>query len=149
MTTNHIADGEEPFEVNSVTPDICEVDGAMVAFDITQTMSSEGPNYAHDTYARGERVLRVGSVVRGVKGNCGKGAVSGVSKGKGNNFAISGEKTVVWKKKPIVRHGELFVMNTTAPSLVQALGRAKTGRGPKMTPQEAASLRLRIIKAQD
>jgi hypothetical protein len=59
----HIADAESEFKVVNITPDFCRVDGCVVPFDIKQDLSEERTEYAKDFFARGKRVLRLGSVV--------------------------------------------------------------------------------------
>lgn len=79
----HVADAETKFVVVNVNPDFCKVDGKVVAFDISRDVSKEKTSYAQDLFARGEKVLPVGSVVKGVEGNAGEGILgSGCRKGR-------------------------------------------------------------------
>jgi hypothetical protein len=108
---NHIADAESKFVVVNVNPDFCKVDGATVPFDISQKISSEKTEYAPDFFARGEKVLHVDSVVKGVVGNAGEGVLSGVSQGAGDVVMREGAKHLFVHGKAVCHHGHEVEMN--------------------------------------
>lgn len=107
----HIADGETEFKVINVTPDFCKVGKSIIPFDIMQTIDSEKTSYTKTVFARGEKVLTVGSVVKGVKGNAGKGVISMVSGGKGYTKISSGASSVLIEGKKAARHLDTVHMN--------------------------------------
>ncbi len=107
----HIADAETKFVVTNVPPDFCEVDGSVVAFDISNEMCNERADYSPNCYSRGERVLKVGSVIRGTEGNAGKGVLSGVSQGSGDAMMVEGADHLFVNSKPICRHLDKALMN--------------------------------------
>ena len=107
----HVADAESDFVITNVTPDFCKVDGSVCAFDIAQHLSSERTSYSENTFARGQKVLKEGSVIRGVKGNAGKGVLSGVSQGKGDCVVIEGADNLLVNGKRVAHHGHRAYMN--------------------------------------
>lgn len=107
----HIADAESEFRVVNVTPDFCKVGKAIIPFDIMQKLEPEKTSYTKTVFARGEKVLTVGSVVKGVKGNAGKGVISMVSGGQGNNKISSGANSVLIEGKKAARHLDTVHMN--------------------------------------
>lgn len=107
----HIADGEVEFKVVNIVPDFCEVDGEVCPFDIERDLSNEKSSYAPNVRARGERVLPVGSVIKGVVGNAGSGVVSGVSLEGGDVVTIEGAKSVFAHGRAVCRHDDLVLMN--------------------------------------
>lgn len=88
------ADAEDEFVVANVNPDFCRVDGCVVPFEIKQTLSSEKDAYSKDVFSRGKKVLKLGSVIRGVVGNAGEGVQSGVAEGSGDSVTIEGSKVL-------------------------------------------------------
>jgi len=111
MGKNHIADGEAEFLAVNVTPDFCIVEGQVVPFDIYQELSSERSSYAGSVNARGEKVLKVGSVLAGVIGNAGAGILSGTSLASGDVLVAKGSSTVHVEGQPVARHDDLVLMN--------------------------------------
>ena len=90
----HIADAEAKFMVVNVTPDFCIVGDQVIPFDIVSILPPEKAAYADSVFARGEKVLMIDSIVKGVAGNAGSGVRSGVSLGAGNVQVVSGAQTV-------------------------------------------------------
>lgn len=111
MAGRHIADAESTWLVVNITPDFCKVGGAVVPFDITRQLPPEKSNYAKKVRARGEKVLHVDSIVKGVDGNAGSGVSSGVSQGGGDTIILEGAKTVRVEGKLCTRHQDLCLMN--------------------------------------
>jgi hypothetical protein len=109
----HIADAEATFMVVNITPDFCIVNGVVVPFDIYKQLPPEKANYSSSVHARGEKVLHVDSVVKGVIGNAGSGVSSGVSQGSGNTLAVEGAKSVRVQGKLCTRHRDLCLMNVS------------------------------------
>ncbi len=107
----HIADAESTMVVLNVVPDFCDVDGKVVPFDISQKLDSEKAEYSPDTTARGEKVLHVGSVIRGVIGNAGAGVLSGVSEGSGDVVTVTGSEILFVNGKAVCRHDDEVEMN--------------------------------------
>lgn len=107
----HIADAETKFVVVNVNPDFCKVDGEVVAFDISRAVSEERASYAQDFFARGEKVLPVGSVVQGVEGNAGEGIFSGVAAEKGDNVTTTGSPVLFVNGRAVCRHDDEVEMN--------------------------------------
>jgi Domain of unknown function (DUF4150) len=70
--------------------------------------------YSHTVFARGEKVLMVDSIVKGVAGNAGSGVRSGVSLGAGNVKIVAGSQTVFVESRAVARHGDLCEMNGAA-----------------------------------
>lgn len=110
----HVADAEAQFMAINVTPDFCRVGSVVVPFDIVSILPPEKSSYASTVFARSEKVLVVGSIVSGVKGNAGKGVASGVSQKAGNVKIISGSSTVFVESRSVARHGDLCEMNGAA-----------------------------------
>jgi hypothetical protein len=112
----HIADGEGgDFVVTNVNPDFCRVDGAVVPYEISQTLNHEkGRSFAQDFFSRGEKVLKVGSIIEGVVGNAGEGVLSGVSQGDGHTITIEGSQRLFVNKMPVCHHGHKVLMNVKA-----------------------------------
>ena len=111
MSDRHIADAEAQFMVVNVTPDFCKVNGVVVPFDIFQILPPERSNYARKVNARGEKVLHVASIVKGVIGNAGQGVSSGVSQGGGDSVVIEGAPKVRVEGQLTARHRDLCQMN--------------------------------------
>ena len=111
MAERHIADAEAEFKVVNINPDMCFVNGAVVPFDIYRPLPPEKSNYAKKVRARGEKVLHVDSVIRGVIGNAGSGVISGVSQGAGNNIVRQGATSVRVEGCLVARHNDLVGMN--------------------------------------
>jgi hypothetical protein len=111
MSGKHIADAESIWRVMNISPDFCKVGGKVVPFDIYQTLQPERANYAKTVYARGEKVLHVDSIIRGVIGNAGSGISSGVSQGSGHTLVVEGAKTVFVRGKMCARHKDRVCMN--------------------------------------
>jgi uncharacterized Zn-binding protein involved in type VI secretion len=107
----HIADAESEFVVVNVNPDFCEVDGCVVGFDIHQELTKERADYSPDVFSRGGKVLHVGSIVKGVQGNAGKGIESGVSQGDGDVIVEEGSKLLFVNGKAVAHHGHRVTMN--------------------------------------
>jgi hypothetical protein len=107
----HIADAETTMVVMNVNPDFCDVDGKVVPYDISQTLDSEKAEYSPDSFARGQKVLRVGSVIRGVVGNAGAGVRSGVSEGAGDVVTMTGSEIFFVNGKGVCRHDDEVEMN--------------------------------------
>jgi hypothetical protein len=111
MSERHIADAEAAFKVINISPDFCRVGSRVVPFDIYRELPPERSNYACKTNARGEKVLHVASVIKGVIGNAGKGVASGVSQGGGDTVVIEGAKSVRVEGQLVARHRDLCQMN--------------------------------------
>lgn len=114
MSERHIADAEAAFKVVNISPDFCIVGGAVVPFDIYKNLPPEKSNYAKKVKARGEKVLHLDSIVKGVIGNAGKGVASGVSQGSGDTVIIEGSKSVRVEGKLCARHLDLCQMNVSS-----------------------------------
>lgn len=110
----HIADAETEFMVVGVSPDFCKVGKAIIPFDISQTLAPQKSKYTHSVYARGEKVLTLDSVIKGVKGNAGKGVISQVSGSSGCNKVLQGSSSVFAEGNPVARHDDLVGMNVKA-----------------------------------
>lgn len=108
----HLADAETAFFVVNVNPDFCEVDGAVIPFDLVRNLEPERSSYSKDVFSRGAKVLKVGSIVRGVEGNAGAGVFSTVSEGAGNVELLEGSDLLIVNGKPAVHHGHLALMNS-------------------------------------
>lgn len=111
MSGKHIADAEGAFKVLNISPDFCIVNGKVVPFEIYQQLPPERSNYAKRVNARGEKVLHLDSVVRGVIGNAGSGVASGVSQGGGHSIIVEGAKSVHVEGRLCARHMDLCSMN--------------------------------------
>ena len=107
----HIADKESGYIVYNVEPDFCKVHGAVKSFDIVQSLSEERTDYSPDTFSRGEQVLHVNSVIKGVEGNAGKGVKSQVSQGIGDSVMIQGSERLFVNGQPACHHGHEADMN--------------------------------------
>ncbi len=112
-TEPHIADAEDEFFVLSVTPDMCRVNKSIVAFEPMQKLSSEKGDYSSTVFSRDEKVLLIKSVVRGMKGNAGKGLVSGVAVKNGNSIIKEGSDTVIIEDRLTARDGHEVDMNVS------------------------------------
>jgi hypothetical protein len=110
-TEPHIADADEKFFIMSVTPDMCKVGRKVVAFDSSQELPSELMNYSKKTIARDHKIVLIGSAVKGLKGNAGKGLKSGVAVALGNSKILEGSPTVFIEDKAAVRDGDEVDMN--------------------------------------
>src|SRR5262249_22628478 len=111
LMLKHIADAETKFVVVNVNPDFCKVHGKVTPFDIHQKLNSEKAQYAPDFFARGEKVLHVGSVIKGVVGNAGKGVLSGGSQGSCDCVTKEGARNLFVHGKAVCHHGHEVVMN--------------------------------------
>jgi Domain of unknown function (DUF4150) len=111
MAIGHIADAESKFKVVNINPDMCFVNGTVVPFEIYRELPPEKCNYSNDVHARGEKVLHVDSVIKGVIGDAGAGVISGVSRGAGNNIIRSGAQSVRVNGQLCARHNDLVGMN--------------------------------------
>jgi len=98
-------------ELAIVTPDFCKVHGKVVPFDIYQELSREKGAYADTVHACGNKVLKVGSVVRGVVGDMGKGVISTTSKGGGDVLMVEGSATIHVEGTQVCRDGDACRMN--------------------------------------
>jgi hypothetical protein len=106
----HIQDRESDFYIVNIVPDLCKVNGKVIAYEISRDLSHE-LEYEQSMHARGEPVVRRGSTIRGVEGNQGAGIHSGVSLEGGDNLATHGSSTVHVKGQPICRHYDFVLMN--------------------------------------
>ena len=111
MANKHVADAESTWKVCNINPDMCIVNGQVVPFEIYRELTPEKSNYAHTVHARGCKVLKVDSIIKGVIGNMGKGVSSGVSQGGGDTKVVEGAKTVRVEGKLGARHQDLCDMN--------------------------------------
>lgn len=111
MAEKHVADAESTWKVCNINPDMCIVNGKVVPFEIYQVLTPEKSNYARTVQARGCRVLKVDSIIKGVIGNAGKGVSSGVSRGSGDTQVLKGASSVHVEGKPGARHLDLCDMN--------------------------------------
>jgi hypothetical protein len=107
----HVADAESAFKCTNINPDFCKVNGKVVPFDIYQILPPEKSAYSADVLARGEKVLKVGSLTAGVVGNAGEGVASTVSQGDGHSMSMIGDNTVLVNGCQIIRHNDLCIMN--------------------------------------
>ncbi len=113
-TEPHIADAESAFFVLAVTPDMCKVGNTVVAFKPMQTLPPEQARFSTSVFARDEKVLLLNSVISGVKGNAGKGIISGVAVTSGNVEVKQGSSTVVIEDRLTARDGDEVDMNVAA-----------------------------------
>jgi hypothetical protein len=112
-TEPHIADAEDEFFVLSVTPDMCQVRRAVVAFEPMQKLSSEQGDYSSTVFSRDEKVLLVKSLIHGMQGNAGKGLASGVAVQSGNAIVKEGSSTVIIENRLTARDGDEVDMNVS------------------------------------
>jgi hypothetical protein len=112
MAERHVADGESEFVVVCVTPDFCKVGKYVVPFNSFQELSSE-KSYITNVKARGERILTVGSAIKGTQGNAGSGIVSGTGLGRGDCVILTGADSVKASGMPVACHGSLVAMNNS------------------------------------
>jgi hypothetical protein len=110
-TEPHIADAEDEFFVMAVTPDMCRVGKKIVAFEPMQTLSPEYAAFSTTVFARDEKVLLLKSIIKGVKGNAGKGIKSGVSLKSGHVEVKEGSQTVIIEDRLTARDGDEVDMN--------------------------------------
>ena len=113
-TEPHIADAEDGFFVLAVTPDMCRVGKQIVAFKPMQILSPEQAAFSTTVFARDEKVLLLKSVISGVKGNAGKGVISGVAVRSGNVEIKEGSTTVIIEDRKTARDGDEVDMNVAA-----------------------------------
>jgi len=111
MSESHIADAESAHLVMNINPDFCQVGKSVVAFDISRELSNEKSSYAKSVSARGNAVLLVDSIVRGVVGDAGTGVMSGVSQGNGHVVVKQGSSTVQIEGRKVARDGDRCEMN--------------------------------------
>lgn len=114
MSEPHIADAETRFRVVNIAPDFCIVGGKVVPFEIYRDLPPEKSNYASKVRARGEKVLHIDSIVKGVIGNAGSGVASGVSQGGGDTVITEGSQSVRVEGKLCARHFDLCQMNVSS-----------------------------------
>jgi hypothetical protein len=107
----HIADAESGFFTLAVTPDMCKVGKVIVAFKSMQILSPEEASYSTTVFARDEKVLLLKSVIDGVKGNAGKGIVSGVAVKCGHVEIKQASSTVIIEDRLTARDGDEVEMN--------------------------------------
>jgi hypothetical protein len=107
----HIADADEKFFIIAVTPDMCKVGKKIVAFDSLQDLSSELMHYSERTFTRNKKVVLLKSLVKGMKGNAGKGLKSGVAVALGHSQIVEGSSTVFIEDRAVVRHGDEVNLN--------------------------------------
>lgn len=107
----HIVDAEAEFVVTNVNPNFCRVDGKVIPFEISQNLSEEKTEYSPSLLSRGEKVLYVGSVTKGVVGNAGEGVLSGVSQDDGHSIAIEGSERLFVHGKAVCHDGHQALMN--------------------------------------
>jgi hypothetical protein len=110
-TEPHIADAEAGYFTLAVTPDICRVGKDIIAFKSMQILSSEDSAYSQTVFARDEKVLLLKSVLSGVKGNAGKGLMSGVAVKCGHVEIKEGSNTVIIEDRLVARDGDEVDMN--------------------------------------
>ncbi len=112
MSERHIADAESEYTVYNVTPDLCRIGKCVVPFEISQTLKPEKDDYAKTVSSHSQPVLMVKSIIRGVKGNAGKGAtVSQVSRDNGHTLILTGSSTVTVEGRAVARHDDQVLMN--------------------------------------
>jgi len=111
MADKHIADAESSFVIVNVNPDFCRVGKSIIPFDICQVLQPEKAAYATTVFARGQKVMMKGSVVKAVEGNAGKGVRSGVSLGSGDSQIQQGSSTVFTEGRLTARHLDEVLMN--------------------------------------
>lgn len=112
MSERHIADAESEYTVYNVTPDLCRVGSKVVPFEISQTLKPEKEDYAETVSSHSQPVLMVKSIIRGVKGNAGKGfTASQVSREKGHTRIVSGSSSVSVEGRAVARHNDQVLMN--------------------------------------
>lgn len=111
MAHKHIANREAAWVALNTSPDYCKVGKKVIPFDISRTADHDLMNYAQTVYARGEPVVLLNSVFKGVEGDKGKGVDSRVSLGSGNVWVKEGSTTVFVEKRPVTRHLDLCWMN--------------------------------------
>jgi hypothetical protein len=107
----HIADAEDGFFVLAVTPDMCKVGKAIVAFKPMQILSPEEAAFSTTVFARDEKILLLKSTIDGVKGNAGKGLLSGVAVKSGHVEIKEGSDTVIIEDRLTARDGDEVDMN--------------------------------------
>lgn len=107
----HIADAEAEFVVTNVNPDFCKVDCKVVPYEISQKLSSEKVDYSPDFFAHSAKVLKEGSIIKGVVGNQGEGVLSGVAEGAGDSIMVEGTEHLFVNRKRVCRHGDKALMN--------------------------------------
>lgn len=98
-----------PVAVN-VNPDMCVVNGAVVACEIVRDLS-HAVEFSPNVNARGVPVITLASVIQGVEGNKGNGVSSGVALDAGYIRFTSGAFSVKTNKYQTVRHLSRCQMN--------------------------------------
>lgn len=83
----------------------------IIPFDISQVLTPEKAAYAQTVFARGQQVLMIDSIIKGVNGNAGKGVCSGVSLAKGDTLVTQGASTVHTEGRLTARHLDEVLMN--------------------------------------
>lgn len=108
----HLADAETEFFVLNSNPDFCEVDGAVIPFDLYRNLKPERSAYSQNVFSRGAKVLKVSSIVQGVEGNQGAGVFSGVAEEAGDVEMVEGSDLLFVNSKGAVHHGHAVLMNS-------------------------------------
>ena len=111
MANKHIANREACWVALNVTPDFCRVGDRIIPFDIARSLDQDKALYARTVFARGEPVLMIESLARGVVGNAGSGVKSGVSQEAGHVWLRAGSSTVFAEGRMVSRHLDLCLMN--------------------------------------
>lgn len=111
MASKHVANREKIYLAINTTPDMCVVEGNIVPFDIYQTIDQDKTAYSTKVFARGQPVLMVDSIIKGVIGNAGEGFVSGVSIANGHVKIMDGSPKVFAEKRKLARHLDPVEMN--------------------------------------
>ncbi len=111
MAEKHIANREVLWVALNVSPDFCQVGNTIVPFDIARTLNQDKVLYARSVFARGQPVMMLDSVARGVMGNAGRGVDSLVSQNQGHVWVRSGSTTVYAEGRPLARHLDQCLMN--------------------------------------
>lgn len=111
MADKHIANRESPWFALNLNPDFCKLGKKVVPFDIARSLNQDKALYATTVYARGQPLLMIDSVARGVKGNAGRGRRSKVSRNQGHVWVRTGSATVFVEGRALVRHLDRCQMN--------------------------------------
>lgn len=127
MADKHVANREIQWIALNRNPDFCKVGKKVVPFDIARTLNQDKALYATTVYARGEPVLMIDSMARGVKGDAGRGIKSKVSRNQGHVWMRAGSATVFVEGRALVRHLDRCQMNVEIDGVPQdaQIGEAK------------------------
>ncbi len=90
---------------------MCRVGKNIVAFKPMQILSSEESAFSTSVFAPDEKILLLKSVIDGVKGNAGKGLMSGVAVKSGHVEIKEGSNTVIIEDRLAARDGDEADMN--------------------------------------